>query len=278
MTGPLAGRSVVVTRARGQASALVERLTGLGAAVVELPVIAIADPDDGGRALAEAADRAVAGSYRWIVVTSANAVPRLLAALAGREVAPWTRWAAVGAATARALDGGGVPVDLVPPEAVSEALVEAFPDATTPGPDAPAPGPDGTAPGPDATAPGGAGGAGAVPRVLFARAEEVRDVVAPGLAAKGWAVDEVVAYRTVAGAPDAAAVAAARRADAIALTSSSTVRRSIELLGADGLPPTVVSIGPVTSEALRAVGLAPAAEADPHDLDGLVAAVVAALS
>ena len=45
---PLFGRTVVVTRAREQASTLVGRLTALGAATVEAPAIEIAEPDDGG--------------------------------------------------------------------------------------------------------------------------------------------------------------------------------------------------------------------------------------
>ena len=83
--GPLAGRTVVVTRARTQASVLVDRLTRLGAAVVELPVIAIEDAADGGVALAAAAERIVRGDYGWVVVTSANAVSRLVDALDQRR-------------------------------------------------------------------------------------------------------------------------------------------------------------------------------------------------
>ncbi len=243
--GPLAGRTVVVTRARAQASDLVARLSALAADVIELPVIAIADPDDGGAALTAAADRAVAGAYQWIVVTSANAVPRLIDALAGRRPPEGTRWAAVGTATARTLASAGITADLVPNEAVSEALVDAFPQA----------GPEGGS-------------------VLFARAEDVRPIVAPGLAAKGWIVDEAIAYRTVAGDPDAEALDAARSADVIVMTSSSTVHRSVELLGAAGLPPIIVSIGPITSAALGAVGRTPDVEAEPHNLDGVVAALL----
>jgi uroporphyrinogen-III synthase len=100
----LAGTSVVVTRARAQASGLVQRLAALGAVVVELPVIAIEDPVDGGAALDAAAGRLVAGAYEWVVVTSANAVTRLVDALGGRVVPPATRWAAVGTSTARSLE------------------------------------------------------------------------------------------------------------------------------------------------------------------------------
>ena len=255
--GSLNGRTVVVTRARAQASGLVRSLADLGADVVELPVIAIEDPADRGAALAAAADRAVAGAYEWVVVTSGNAVARVVDALGGRALPASTRWAAVGTSTAKALMIRGVVPDLVPERAVSDALVEVFPVAP----------PHGTEPG-RGTAEGAA---------LFVRAERVRDVVAPGLAAKGWQVDEAIAYRTVAGAVDPDAAALASAADAVAFTSSSTVERTVDLLGPDGIPPIVVSIGPVTSEAARAVGLSVTAEATVHTLEGLVAAVVTAL-
>jgi len=90
-------------------------------------------------------------------------------------------------------------------------------------------------------------------------------------------VDEVVAYRTVAGDPPPEAVEAAGRADAVAFTSSSTVERTVGLLGRSGVPPVVVSIGPVTSSSARALGLDVSAEARPHTIDGVVEAVLAAL-
>ena len=67
-------------------------------------------------------------------------------------------------------------------------------------------------------------------------------------------------------------------ADAVAFTSSSTVERTVDLLGTDGVPRVIVSIGPVTSEAVRGVGLEVTVEAEPHTLDGLVAGVVTALA
>jgi uroporphyrinogen-III synthase len=122
---------------------------------------------------------------------------------------------------------------------------------------------------PDAPEPGGV--------VLFPRAADVSGTLTDGLRSKGWRVDEVVAYRTAPGTPDPGAVADARRADAVAFTSSSTVRRTVELLGIAGVPPVVVSIGPATTAAARAAGLAVAAEADRPTIVGLVAAMVAAM-
>lgn len=223
---------------------MTDRLVALGAVVVELPTIDSAPPEDGGSALRAAMERALAGAYAWIVVTSATTVEQLVAFQARLGDLP-VRWAAVGAATARALEETGVTVDLVPSESVGEAVVTAFPVA------------------PDH------GGA-----LLFPRAAEVRPVVADGLRTRGWVVDEVVAYRTVAAEADPSACALARTADVVAFTSSSTVRATIDLLGLDHLPPLVASIGPVTSATARSLGLTVAVEADPHDLDGLVAALL----
>ncbi len=153
----------------------------------------------------------------------------------------------------------GVTADLVPTVALAESLADAFPDAG-----ASEPGPQGR-------------GSAVVGTVLFPRAEKVRGDLAPGLRAKGWVVDEVIAYRTVAGDPGPEVVASAAQADAVAFTSSSTVDRTTELLGAGHLPPVVVTIGPVTSSTARAAGLEVAVEADPHTVDGLVAALVQAL-
>ena len=248
--GRLDGVRVVVTRARTQASGLVERLVGLGARVVELPVIAVQDPADGGAALSAAMERVVSGGYDWVVVTSANGARRAVDALDGRVPPGSTRWAAVGTSTARVLEDRGIVPDLVPGAAVSDALVESFPSV-----------------------PSDRAGT-----VLFVRAEQVRGVVAPGLEAKGWVVDEAVAYRTVAGDVGPDAIAEALAADAIAFTSSSTVERTIDLLGSGGVPAVVVSIGPVTSGSARAAGLEVTVEATEHTLDGLVEAMIVALS
>jgi uroporphyrinogen-III synthase len=210
LTGlPLTGRTVVVTRTRAQASGLVDRLTGLGAEVVELPVIAVEGPTDGGEAPARAAHRLASGAYQWVAFTSSNAVVRFLAELGDRAVPDSVRWAALGAGTARALEEAGRPVDLVPRTSVAEALAEAFPNAGSGGSGA------------------GAGGPGDPGTVLFPRAETVRGALAAGLRARGWLVDEVVVYRTVAGDPSPEAVSAAGRADAVAFTSSSTVARTL---------------------------------------------------
>ncbi len=243
-TRPLFGRTVVVTRARAQASSLVARLRELGAETVELPAIAIDDPDDGGAALADAAARL--GSYDWVAVTSPNGARRLLAACRDARAFGPARVAAIGPGTAAALAEGNVVADLVPDRFVAEGLLEAFPDP-----------------------PAGGG------RVLLARATEARDVLPETLRERGWDVDVVAAYRTVRGRPTDAELASLARADVVTFTSSSTV---VNFLAAtDVVPPVVACIGPITAATAREHGLDVAVEAEVHTIDGLVDALVSRL-
>jgi uroporphyrinogen-III synthase len=113
--------------------------------------------------------------------------------------------------------------------------------------------------------------------VLLARAETARDVLPDGLGAKGYTVDVLPVYRTVNAPVDPNAIARllAGEVDAVTFTSSSTVTNFCDAVGTLPEPaPQLVSIGPVTSETARARGLRVDAEADPHTIDGLVAAVV----
>jgi uroporphyrinogen III methyltransferase/synthase len=244
---PLFGRTVVVTRAREQASDLVEQLHHLGAETVELPVIEIGDAADGGAALTAAAE--TVGTYDWLAFTSANAVERFFAALHGlgrdARALAGVAVAAIGPGTAAALARAGVQADLMPDRFVAEAVVEAFP------------------PGPG--------------RVLLPRAAVARDALPEGLSAKGWTVAVVEAYRTARAQPSPAALAAARRADAVTFTSSSTVTNYLEVAGEGPHPPVVACIGPVTADTARAAGLPVTVEAAEHTIDGLVRALVDAL-
>jgi uroporphyrinogen III methyltransferase/synthase len=241
---PLFGRRVVVTRTREQASALAAALRAAGAEPVEVPVIEVADPLDGGAALRAAAARLAA--YDWVVLTSPNGARRLLAAVAadGGDARRFggARIAAIGPGTAAALAVGGLRADLVPERFVAEALLEAFP-----------------------AGPG---------RVLLARAEVARDVLPDGLRAAGWAVDVVDAYRTVAAAPSDATAAALAAADVVTFTSSSSVDRFLEAFGAGAVPQVVACIGPVTAATARQRGLTVTVEAEVHSVAGLVAALV----
>lgn len=243
---PLGGTTVVVTRARHQAGRLSAALGAAGARVVEVPVIDIAGPDDGGEGLRRAA--ATVGGYDWVAFTSANAVARFLALLRDARSLAGVQVAGVGGATAAALAERGVVADLVGEPATAEGLAAAFP------------------PGPG--------------RVLFPRAAGGRDALPTGLRAGGWEVDEVVAYRTVTAAPPDDAVAAVlAEADAVTFTSPSTVHAYLELRTVAGhalpVPPVVACIGPVTAAAARKAGLEVAVEAASASAEGLVAALSA---
>ncbi len=246
------GVRVVVTRARAQAGALVSALAEAGAAVIELPVIALADPPDGGAALRTEAARA--DTYDWIVLTSSNAVDRFVGLLRDGRALGRARLAAVGVATARALARHRLVADLVADVETAEGLVRAMPES-----------------------PSGAGRS----RVLFPRAVGARAVVAPGLRDKGWEVTEVDAYRTVAaGRADGIGeteLDLASSADVITFTSPSTVTSYVELAGRRRTPPVVACIGPVTAAAARDAGFHVDVVADEHSVDGLVAALSAHL-
>jgi uroporphyrinogen III methyltransferase / synthase len=249
---PLHGRSVLVPRTRHQASALSERLRALGAEPVEAPTIAIEpgrEPDRLRSTLAAARD----GAYDWMALTSVNGVDAVFAALddLGLDARALARVsvAVVGSGTAEALADRGVRADLVPERFTTSGLAAAF---------------RGVAPG----------------RILLPRADIATPALTAALDETGWTTDEVEAYRTVParGLPEGVRERIlAGDVDVLAFASSSTVRNFLDLL--DGEVPAatqVVSIGPVTSATCRDLGLRVDAEGDPHDLDGLVAAIVAA--
>ena len=111
------------------------------------------------------------------------------------------------------------------------------------------------------------------------RADLASQDLPTALLAKGYDVEEVVAYRILRPAALPGPVLdqlAAGEIDLIAVTSPSTVHNLLALLEDRPWSARLVSIGPVTSAACAAHGLPVAAEADPHDLDGLVAALVTA--
>jgi uroporphyrinogen III methyltransferase/synthase len=243
---PLFGRRIVVTRAREQASGLRTQLEELGAEVIELPTIAIEPLPVAGPGLAD-----VAG----LVFTSANGVDgfftRGLAerGLDARSLAT-VRVAAIGPGTAGALARHGVLADLVPERFVAESLLEAFPPALT------------------------------GERVVLARAEQARDVLPEGLERLGYEVEVVPVYRTVTATPDPDDLDRVRagEVDAVTFTSSSTVTNFCDLVGPLPVPgPAIVSIGPITSTTAQQRGIAVTAEADPHTIDGVVAALLVTL-
>ncbi|MGN6202012.1 MAG: uroporphyrinogen-III C-methyltransferase, partial [Solirubrobacterales bacterium] len=245
---PLHGRRVVVTRARAQASGLARTLRELGADVVELPAIRIESKTDS-QEVRDAVTRI--GDYALVCLTSPNGVHLLFEAIqaAGQDARALAgaTVAAIGPGTARALAQHGLVADVVPERFVAEALVDALADIEVEG-----------------------------KRVLVARAAEARDVLPDALRNRGAEVDIVPLYETVREQPDDSEIERAQEADYVTFTSSSTVTNLLEALG-DRFPKNarIVSIGPVTSETARAAGLELAVEAERHDIEGLLDALLA---
>ena len=244
---PLHGRRVVVTRARAQASGLAATLRELGAEVVELPAIRIEPRIDSDEVRKVAG---ALGTYELVCLTSPNGVRLLFeamenAGLDARALAGATV-AAIGPGTARALAERGVIADVVPERFVAEGLIEALADEEVSG-----------------------------ARVLVARAAEARDVLPDARRERGAEVDVVALYETVREEPDPAEIEAAQSADYVTFTSSSTVTNLTAALG-DRFPSgaRIVSIGPITSETVRNAGLEVDVEAERHDIDGLLEALL----
>ena len=250
---PLFGRRVLVTRARAQASKLVELLTDAGADVVQCPTIrceAIAD-----NAPLVSAARAI-GSFDWVLFASANAVDALWSALAdlgldSRALAG-VKVGAMGPATAEALVTRGVTADLVPSETRSEGLLDELGDV---------------------------GGL----RILLPRAEDGRDVLRRGLVEAGADVVSIAAYRTVAvedNVDEVVALLSLGHLDAITLTSASTVSNLISALPSESsreaMRKTCVAvIGPTTRAAAESHGLRVTIEAAEASVEALTDALIA---
>jgi uroporphyrinogen-III synthase len=247
----LTQKRILVTRAAHQAGKLSEGLRAAGAEPVEVPVLEIQplhtyDPLD--TALRNL------GSYNWLILTSANAVHAIVVRAAASGIVfnePKLQIAAVGKATAEAAREAGFTVAVTPREYVAESLIDSLTNSTK------------------------------GQRVLIARAAIARDLIPDKLRATGAIVDVVDAYQNAIprDAPDKLRAALDSRIDAATFTSSSSVTHLAEVARAAGIafPFTgvkAISIGPITSTTLRELDWPPAAEADPHDIPGLIAAVI----
>lgn len=255
---PLFGRRIVVTRPREQAIDLIERLEGLGATVIEAPMIHIAPPDD-----YEPLDQACAeaGKFDWIVFASPNGVDyfmrRLQAGPGDLRELKGVRLCAIGPGTGERLTRYGIRVDLMPSECRVDALVTAL---------------RGT---------GSLKGA----RILLPRADIGRDVLAGELRRSGAEVREVTAYRMLLvdaeshEGPDVYRMLLDKQVDVVTFTSASTVKAFVQLYGAepaaDLLNSTIVAaVGPVTAEAAEQYNIHSTIVPQEYTIPGLVQAIV----
>lgn len=266
---PLAGRRILVTRAEHQAGRLSQLLALLGAEPIEVPAIRILPPSD--FAPLDQALRSLS-SYDWLILTSANTVNSMVARIeelgmvspasqAGQAMhGPMPKVIAVGPSTAKAAARVRWKVDLMPEKYVAESLLEQVGEIFK------------------------------GKRVLLVRSSRARDVIPEALREQGVQLEVVEAYRTEIPTESIAQMQQLFSDDgkqhtlhAATFTSSSTVDNFFKLLRASGqysVPQNLpaISIGPITSRTLVDHAWSPEAEADPHTVDGLVDAVVRALS
>ena len=249
--GSLRSQRVLVPRTPERAGELVTLLQSAGAEVVALPLIGIAAPLDPA-ALDLGLVTLAKGGYSWVGFTSVTAVTAVLDRATELALQPPisadTRVAAVGPATAAALRARGVAVDLVPATVGStEELAAAWPH----------------------------GGVGQT--VLLPRSDLAAPTLPEALAAKGYRVDDVTAYRTEPLRPpdDIADELRSGRITAVLFTSPSTVAALDGLQIATG---TVLgAIGRPTAAAVQKSGHRLDFVADRPTaralVDGLIAAV-----
>ncbi len=249
----LAGKKILITRARQQSGEFAAFLKKLGADVIEFPTIEIVPPLSW-----KELDRAISrlGTYDWIIFTSANGVIFFWQRL--REKGKLHRFpsslkvCAIGPATANQLKERRVSVHHIPKEFIAESILEGFQEMAIKG-----------------------------KRLLLARAKKARDILPKGLKKMGAAVDVVEVYRTVkpkGGSKKLGQLLKDQKIDVIAFTSSSTVNHFAELLKKEDFKKllkgvAIASIGPVTTKTVKEWGLKVRIQPKQYTIPGLTRAI-----
>jgi uroporphyrinogen III methyltransferase/synthase len=245
---PLAGKSVIVTRARDQAQSLYEKLSWLGAEPVPFPVIrtSLSDPGKDARELMH-------NKYDWIVFSSENGVRYFFEYLrnAGLDARAFgkARIAAIGSGTARRLDSLGIIADFVPSSFTSKVLIgeltEKYDIANN--------------------------------KILRVKGYFKNDPLTDGLRENGAEVTTCAVYDLESDSPDEYIIenVAANGADFALFTSMSTVDNFFRAMGEEAAAEvlrgcTPIAIGPVTATALDRHGISEYETAEKHNIDGLV--------
>jgi uroporphyrinogen III methyltransferase/synthase len=247
------GHRIVVTRAREQASELVQRLSDLGAECLECPTIEVAPPDD-----FKPLDTAIENlsTYEWLIFTSVNGVSfffdRLFAKKKDVRELRNVRTAVIGPATAKRLFDFGLQSDIVPETYRAESIIKAFAGKDLNG-----------------------------KKILLPRAKEARSILPVELTRMGAVVDEVTAYRTrsVQGNTDLLLKRLKEKTiDMITFTSSSTVKNFHALVPTENFKSlmqdvTVACIGPITADTARDLGFDIHIIAESFTIPGLCEAI-----
>jgi uroporphyrinogen III methyltransferase/synthase len=252
---PLFGKTIVVTRAREQASDLVRQLSNLGAQCLEYPMIAIAPTDN-----FQLLDTAIheIDTYQWIIFTSVNGVScffeRLYHNSGDARSLGHLSTACIGPATAERLMQFGIKSDIVPENYQAEAIIEAFQKEDIKG-----------------------------KHILLPRAKEARPILPVELRKMGATVNEISVYNTqrVQEEKSEALISSLEKGeiDLVTFTSSSTVRNFKERLPVDQFSQlvrktTFASIGRITSQTATKMGFQIEITADEYTIGGLIQAIL----
>lgn len=251
---PLAGKTVLVTRAAGQAGNFTELLQQVGATVIEMPALEIGPPSSW-----EALDLAIANlhTFNWLILTSTNAVDFFLERLQAQgkdtRTLATVKIAVVGKKTADRLQKQCLQPDFIPPDFVADSLAENFPESL-----------EGK-------------------KILFPRVETGgREVLVQELSAKGAIVVEVPAYQSQcpsAIAPSTLHALQSKSVDIITFASAKTVqcfdrlvKDSLSVNALEGV--CIASIGPQTSKTCKQLLGRVDVEAQEYTLEGLVRSLI----
>lgn len=255
---PLAGQTILITRAAEQAGVFTQQLTSLGASVLECPTIQLVAPEDTGPLDAVLGELA---SFSWIILTSVNGVrffcKRVDELGIDRSVVAGVPICAVGPKTAAALSHQGIEPALIPADYRAEGVVAELARLDLAG-----------------------------KRILFPKADRAREVIPHELAKRGAIVECPVAYRNILPErlPEPALQALTNHLiTCVVFTSSSTVTNLAALVGRDTMlsllkDVIISSIGPITSATCRDMGLPVHVEPREYTLESLCCALVEFLS
>ncbi len=250
---PLAGKKILITRAREQSGDFATQLEKLRAEAIEFPTIEVVPPPRWGE-VDRAMDRLK--SYDWIIFTSANGVHFFWKRVKERgkslRLPSSLKVCAIGPATAKQLRKKRVPVHYIPKEFIAESILEGFEKMDIKG-----------------------------KRILLARAKKARDILPKGLRKMGAGVDVVAVYRTIrprGGARRLKKLLAEGKIDVITFTAPSTVDYFAELLKKEdpkkllkGI--AIACIGPVTAGTAKAWGLNVQIQPKQYTIPGLTRAI-----
>lgn len=250
---PLAGKRILITRARDQSSEFATKLSGLGAEVIQYPTIEILPPRSW-KGLDRAIDKL--NSYDWIIFTSVNGVNFFLQRWIEKKhhsLSSSQKVIAIGPATAKKLEEKGIRVSHMPKEFVAEGILKTLEKRNLKG-----------------------------KRILLARAKKARDILPKGLRKMGAVVDVVEGYRTVKSREESnrlRQLLLKGKIDVITFTSSSTVDHFVELLKAEDLEKilkgiAIACIGPITARTVKAWGMKAEIQPKQYTIPALTQAIV----